>query len=307
MTGRAPEPSIATATGSIRTSVRLSTAYSASSQVSSVSAGPSRIAPKSTNVIPLRMVPICSPRPLSALRIAPVGGAEHRAGHERRDEAGAVQRDRDPVGERGAGDRDHRPPLGRDQATRAGVGQEQRDQQTRDDAARARRSRVPRPAASPRCGRRRSPTRRRPPRPRRTTAGRRSPSLSPLSTLSPWRIRSGTRSSLTTACPSAASVGARTTPRITASQNERTPKIAAAAIAPSAIVSGRPMPSSRSGTPTARRRCLRSIRDASQNSTSASVASASVRTVRARARNVDPLQRLRPDQQPERDEQHRRR
>ena len=31
--GRAPEPSIAIATGSIRTSVRLSTAYSASSQV----------------------------------------------------------------------------------------------------------------------------------------------------------------------------------------------------------------------------------------------------------------------------------
>ena len=66
VTGRAPEPSIATATGSIRTSVRLSTAYSASSHVSSVSAGPSRIAPKSTNVIAVQEVPICSPRPLSS-------------------------------------------------------------------------------------------------------------------------------------------------------------------------------------------------------------------------------------------------
>ena len=49
------------------------------------------------------------------------------------------------------------------------------------------------------------------------SSGTQIPSLSPLSTLSPWRILAGTRGSVTTACPSAASVGARTTPRITAS------------------------------------------------------------------------------------------
>ena len=41
-------------------------------------------------------------------------------------------------------------------------------------------------------------------------SGTQSPSLSPLSTLSPWRIRDGTRSSETTAWPSAASVQAST-------------------------------------------------------------------------------------------------
>ena len=56
-------------------------------------------------------------------------------------------------------------------------------------------------------------------------------------------------------------------------------KIAAAATVPSPIVSGSPIPSSRSGTPTSRRNSRRSMREASQNSTSASVASASVRTV----------------------------
>ena len=49
------------------------------------------------------------------------------------------------------------------------------------------------------------------------SSGTQIPSLSPLSTLSPWRIVPGTRGSVTTAWPSAASVGARTTPRISAS------------------------------------------------------------------------------------------
>ena len=57
------------------------------------------------------------------------------------------------------------------------------------------------------------------------------------------------------------------------------PNVAAAATVPSAMVSGSPMPSRRSGRPTSRRRWRRSMREASQNSTSASVASASVRTV----------------------------
>ena len=43
------------------------------------------------------------------------------------------------------------------------------------------------------------------------------PSLSPLSMFNPWRIGPGTRGSVTTAWPSAASVGARTIARITAS------------------------------------------------------------------------------------------
>ncbi len=105
------------------------------------------------------------------------------------------------------------------------------------------------------------------------------PSLSPLSTFSAWRIRGGTRGSVTTACPRAASVGASTTARITASQAVSWPKIAAAPTAPSAIVSGNPRPSSRAGSPTSRRSSRRSTREASLNSTNANVASASARTV----------------------------
>ena len=104
------------------------------------------------------------------------------------------------------------------------------------------------------------------------------PSLSPLSTLRPWRTRAGMRGSVTTAWPSAASVGARTTARITASQSVSAPNVAAAATVPSAMVSGSPMPSRRSGTLTSPRRWRRSTREASQKSTSARVASASVRT-----------------------------
>ena len=50
-----------------------------------------------------------------------------------------------------------------------------------------------------------------------TSSGTQMPSLSPLSTLSACRIRDGRRSSETTACPSAASVGARITASTTAS------------------------------------------------------------------------------------------
>ena len=70
------------------------------------------------------------------------------------------------------------------------------------------------------------------------SSGTQMPSLRPLSTLRPWRIRAGTRGSVTTACPSAASVGASTTPRISASSTLSSPKTAAAATAPSRIVSG---------------------------------------------------------------------
>ena len=49
----------------MRTTVRLSTAYSASSQLNSPSAGPSRIAPKNRKVMPLSTFPTSS---LSSLR-----------------------------------------------------------------------------------------------------------------------------------------------------------------------------------------------------------------------------------------------
>ena len=111
------------------------------------------------------------------------------------------------------------------------------------------------------------------------SSGTQIPSLSPLSTLSPWRILCGTRGSVTTAWPSAASVGARTIARITASSTLSSPNRTAAATAPRMMVSGSPMPSSRTGTSAARRSWARSMREASQKSTSARVASARVRTV----------------------------
>ena len=84
---------------------------------------------------------------------------------------------------------------------------------------------------------------------------------------------------MTTAWPRAASVGARITARITASPRVSWSKISAAARAPATIVSGRPIPSRRTGSEIPRRSALRSIREASEKRTSASVASASARTV----------------------------
>src|SRR4051794_2854699 len=121
------------------------------------------------------------------------------------------------------------------------------------------------------------------------SSGTQIPSLSPLSTLRPWRMRAGSRGSVTTACPSAASVGASTTARITASSTVSSPKTAAAAIAPTRIVSARPIPSSRTGTSNVRRNTPRSMREASVNSTRARVASARRRTVESElARSIPP-------------------
>src|SRR5689334_12711949 len=53
-------PSIAIATGSIRTMVRLSTAYSTISQVTCSSAGPRRTAPNTRNVTPPNSAPTSS-------------------------------------------------------------------------------------------------------------------------------------------------------------------------------------------------------------------------------------------------------
>ena len=101
------------------------------------------------------------------------------------------------------------------------------------------------------------------------------PSLRPLSTLRPWRILDGSRGSVTTAWPSAASVGARRTASTSASGTVSAPNSAAATIAPSTIVSGSPIPSRRAGTAYSLRNVRRLMRDASAKSTTVSVASAS--------------------------------
>ena len=105
-------------------------------------------------------------------------------------------------------------------------------------------------------------------------SGTQSPSLSPLSTLSPWRIRDGIRVSVTTAWPSAASVHASTIASTSASAKLTPGTTAAPTRAPATIVSGRPIPSNRSGTANSRRSARNEIRDASAKSTSVSVISA---------------------------------
>ena len=99
------------------------------------------------------------------------------------------------------------------------------------------------------------------------------PSFSPLSTLSAWRIRSGTRSLVTIAWPSPASVGARTVPTIAASQIVKLVKRRDAMVAPAAIVRGRPMMRSRAGSAAFFRSTFTLIRDASVKSTSTSASS----------------------------------
>ena len=80
------------------------------------------------------------------------------------------------------------------------------------------------------------------------TTGVAMPSLSPLSTLSARRNRSGTRRSLITCALSAASVGARAAPRNPARAHGNESNIRAATMPPRAIDSGRPMPRSRTGS-----------------------------------------------------------
>ena len=104
------------------------------------------------------------------------------------------------------------------------------------------------------------------------------PSLSPDSTFRPCRMREGSRGSVTTACPSAASVGARITARISTSARLNEPNSPAPTAQPAAIVSGSPIPSSRRGSRYSRRSARTSIREASANSTSVRVTSARLRT-----------------------------
>jgi hypothetical protein len=63
---RARVPSIAIATASIRTIVRLSTAYPATAHVTASRLGSSNTAPKTMNVAASSSVPICSARSLAA-------------------------------------------------------------------------------------------------------------------------------------------------------------------------------------------------------------------------------------------------
>ena len=108
-----------------------------------------------------------------------------------------------------------------------------------------------------------------------STTGVAIPSLSPLSTLISRRIRAGTAGLTIMLAPSAASVGASAAPTSNASQISPYPGRASASKVPRPIVSGSPMPSSRTHRPASARRLRRPTREASENSTRASVASAS--------------------------------
>ena len=100
------------------------------------------------------------------------------------------------------------------------------------------------------------------------------PSLRPASTFRLWRIRTGSRVSVTTAWPSAASVGARMIASTSASGQASPSRRTTASTKPARIVSGSPIPRSRAGTPSSRRSARRSMREASEKRTTASVASA---------------------------------
>ena len=76
------------------------------------------------------------------------------------------------------------------------------------------------------------------------TNGRVRPSFSPLSTLIALLTTAGTRGSATTACPSAASVGARITPIRPACHGIIPGNRTSAMTAPRSMVSGRPIPRS---------------------------------------------------------------
>ena len=112
----------------------------------------------------------------------------------------------------------------------------------------------------------------------KVTTGVARPSFKPLSTLSARLIRIGTWGSATTGAPRAASVGASAAATNAHSHGSKsnsrtaTPK-------PSRIVSGRPISSSRTGSPASARNPRRLTREASEKSTSTSVTSTISRTV----------------------------
>ena len=107
-----------------------------------------------------------------------------------------------------------------------------------------------------------------------STSGVAIPSLRPLSTLISRRILAGTAGLTIMPAPRAASVGASAAPMSRASQMSLTPGRMNASSVPRPMASGRPMPSSRRHSPRSARNWCSPTRDASENSTSASVASA---------------------------------
>ena len=107
--------------------------------------------------------------------------------------------------------------------------------------------------------------------------GTESPSFSPASTLSAWRMRMGTRELVTMIWPSPASVGARMAERIPASQSDSRGKTSRAATAPRTIVSSIPALSSRAGKVPMLRSTPRSVRLASVNNSSTNPSSATLR------------------------------
>ena len=102
------------------------------------------------------------------------------------------------------------------------------------------------------------------------------PSFSPLSTLSARRMRTGTARSVTTAKPSAASVGARIVATRSAVAQVMSANIHRASRAPAITVSGRPMNSSRSGIVRSPSTARSRTPEASANSSNAKVSSVMV-------------------------------
>ena len=117
------------------------------------------------------------------------------------------------------------------------------------------------------------------------------PSFRPLSTFSPWRIPSGTDALVTTALPSAASVGATMVANRARANRDSSSMSSTPTPNPNRIVSGRPINSSRTGNLAVFLSTPISAPAASVNSTSASVTSARLRMI---SRSVSQLSRSNP-------------
>ncbi len=104
------------------------------------------------------------------------------------------------------------------------------------------------------------------------------PSLSPLSTLIASFMFAGTAGLVTTGRPNAASVGERMNAMRAKAQKFIFPKRGTATTSPRNMVNGKPMKSSRNGTPFSRINDRRSIVDASTKRMSTRVTSTRTRT-----------------------------
>ncbi len=125
-----------------------------------------------------------------------------------------------------------------------------------------------------------------------------SPSLSPLSTFSARRMRTGTAGSVKTARPSAASVGARIVPMTAAAAQPSAWNIRPATSVPRAIVSGSPSRSSRPGSWTSPSTSRNLTVEASANSKRASVSSVNVSEASSPIRNGRTFRTLGPSSKP---------